>query len=354
MIRQAKAPEEPYGGICGSMPEYRELTKGENKMKKTRLFAALLAAALLASGCAKNDAPAADTKKADDTTASQTEESKTEKTEDTSSSEAPETDAPEDDGTGKTVFFTAAGGSAFYREDTTPGDFDMVNSDRAVVRISSGTYHDSDTEPELFSTEEFQYNGERADLGETALVKAGDTVGGVKIASASTTFNPPWSDELGGPDPNAAEGFTAFNSAIEFEGELKLTGIVRYYYDDQYAIASGDIFFIPDASYKGLPLSVDPNGGNTLYGTTDFDIAGGYDDNYYGGNVCVYTDAPRFFVGNLNELGSSNTALVELLDGGNANCTKKVEITLTNVSVTYSDQFGTSHNSATIKDITLK
>lgn len=328
----------------------------DNKMKKTtKLFAAVLAATLLASGCGNKNTPAQDTKKTEDTKPAQTEEAKTEKTEATEDKETEAvTEAPEtEDNSGKTAFFTAFGDKIFYREDATVGDWNMLNTDRAVVRISSGTYHDSDSEPDLFSPEEFEYKGEEAALGETVMVKAGDTIGGVKIASASTSFMPPWNDELGDSDPNATEGFTPFSSEVKLEGDITLTGIIRYYYDEQYAIASGDMFFIPDASYKGLPVSVDPADNYPSYGVCDYDIAGGYEDNYYGGGVCVYVDAPRFRVGNLNELGSSNTALVELLDGGNANCTKKVEITLTDVSVNYSDQFGTGHCSATIKDIKL-
>lgn len=330
-------------------------------MKKTKMLAVMLAAMMLMSGCAKSGDTQSDSGKTDAPETSRSEEMQTENDvpdeSDAPETEAPatdadETDAPETaDNSDKTAVFTAFDKHVFYREDGTADEWNMLEFNKAVLRISSGMYHDSDSEPALFTPEEYVYTGETADLGETVYVKAGDTVGGIKIASANTQLMPPWSEELEGPDINASEGFYPFSSEVKLEGDITLTGIVRYYYDEQYMISSGDIDFIPDASYKGLPMSVDPSGRYPSYGVTDFDVAGSWDESYYGGNVCVYSDAPCFYVGNLNELGSSDTALVELLDGGSANCTKKVEITLTDIVLRYSDQFGTSRASATIKSI---
>ena len=117
------------------------------------------------------------------------------------------------------------------------------------------------------------------------------------------------------------------------------------------------MLFIPDSSYRGLPMPIDPPGTDTMYGTLDMDYRVTYGETanewYWGGNVCVYSDAPRFRLGNVleDEALKGDTALIELLGGANADCTRRVEITLGGIELHWSDQFGTARCCASIKSI---
>ena len=310
------------------------------------LVSTLLAVFLAVSGCANGKAEASESPETTTAaTAAPTE---------TTTGPAPETTttAAVEDNSDKHAVWTFEG-SSFYREDGTPDEWNMLGFDGAMVRLSSGEYHDSETEPDLFIPDEFIYNGEEVGLGETAFVRAGDTVGGVTIVSAKTSLMPPmdWDTGEGVPKFDEYDGYMPFDSEVKLDGTLELTGTVHYHYDEDYTISSGDMLFIPDSSYKGLPMAVDIGGYASVFAARDFDACGGWDERYYGGGTCVYSDAPAFRVGNLFDDYGDDADMIRLFDGGKEDCIRKVRITLSDISLVWSDQFGTGRCSAKIDSI---
>ena len=326
-------------------------------MKKRILTSSLLAAILAVSACGNSAKPAATTGPKPESTsaapAGETASAESKETADTAGTEAE--DAGEGFTVTKTVIYTGINDKKYYLEDAVEvnEEWGMATYDTALVRVSTGTYHDSDTEPDLFTPDEFIYSGEKAELGTVYQVKKDDVMGDLKIASAETQISFFKNDETG-------EYISMpFYSCTKIDGDITVTGVLRYYFDEQYAIASGDLVFVPDASYKGLPLSFSPSGMYEDYGVTSFDMKetipedGGYGDTYYAGGICVYSDAPRLRLGNIlqDDALKSNSDLTTLLDGAKADCSKRVEVTLTNLQLEWSDQFGSDHSSAVIKSI---
>lgn len=250
-------------------------------------------------------------------------------------------------------------GHGIYREDCTLNDFGQFSAPYAYARLSTGMYFDSDTNPELFAPDEFEYSGSYAETGPLVRLEAGSEFGNIKIASAATTIMAPWDEAVQDFNPDAENGFEVMTADVTIDGDITLTGMARLYYDEFYTVASGDIVFVPDSSYAGLPLMIDISGNfDTNNGTLNFDEKGGTEedggffDPTYGGGLCVYSDAPIFRIGNLNQNYSDRPEIFEFFNGGSANCTKKVEITLTNVTLGWNNNFGASFAcTGVIKDI---
>lgn len=331
-------------------------------MKKRILTASMIAAILAVSACGNGAKPVPTTGPAPEVTsassAGETVSAESEETADTEGTKADDTgevSEEEEFTVTKTVIYTGINDKKYYLEDAVEvnEEWGMATYDTALVRVSTGTYHDSETEPDLFTPDEFIYSGEKAELGTVYQVKKDDVMGDLKIASAETQISFFKNDETG-------EYISMpFYSCTKIDGDITVTGVLRYYFDEQYAIASGDLVFVPDASYKGLPLSFSPSGMYEDYGVTSFDMKetipedGSYGDTYYAGGICVYSDAPRLRLGNIlqDDALKSNSDLTTLLDGAKADCSKRVEVTLTNLQLEWSDQFGSDHSSAVIKSI---
>lgn len=324
--------------------------------KSTILTAAALVAVLTLSACnsgspAKTTAPAESVTPAEPAAPSDTTAAKT------TAAEEQTTTAAESVQVTKTPIYTGICDKTYYREDATVNDWGQLHFDSSVMRVSTGLFVDSETSPDVFVPDEFEYSGETAELGTVVQIKAGDRVGDYVVKEAETLISAPWSEEKGEADPDAAEGFYPSRTYVALDGDVTLTGYFRYYFDEQYAISSGDIQFLPDSSYAGLPVPVDISGMDTMYGLTDFDKKAGddpeegYYDSVWGGNICIYTDAPVLHVGNLMNDYADRAELYQLLDGGSANCTKKVEVTLTDVALEWNDNFGAAYAcTAKIKD----
>ena len=325
-------------------------------MKKKALIAAL-AAVLILAGCSNGNKPA------ETTTAAPAENTRAaaETTEAMTTTTAPETTEAAlttADSTGKKVIFTDYQGNAICREDCEVNEWGQLSVPYTYAYLSSGMYFDSEKNPDLFTPDEFSYSGERAEAGDLLRFETGTTVGSYKVASASTAISPPWDDRLGDLNPDADSGFYIASSEINFDGDMTFTGTARLYYDELYTVMSGDLVFIPDSCYAGLPMATDISARGEYNGTLNFDEKGGTDEDggyfnpTYGGGLCVYSDAPLFHIGNLNTDYSDRADLHEFFNGGSANCTKKVEITLTNVHIEWNSNFGSAYSCrATIKDI---
>ena len=319
-------------------------------MKRTPKLIAAVSAALVLAGCGNSaqqttTTTAATTTAAEATTTTTTTATASEPETTAAASEPETTAAAAEDNSGKTVFFTDIQGDEFYREDTVKGDW-QISVPYGFLHLSSGMYFDTDANPELFTPDEFLYNGEKAPAGTLVRVAAGDTIGSLTVKAVDTAFNPPWDDAPGDVNFDADEGFMYSHTVADFSGEVELTGVLRYYYDELYTISSGDMIFIPDSSYAGLPLAVDISSEDANIGTVNFDQKAegneGFDSSYAGG-LCVYSEAPSFRLGNLKENYSDRTDLYELVDGANANCTKRVRVTLTDVHIEWNDNFGSAY-----------
>ncbi|MBP5606239.1 MAG: hypothetical protein J6X60_11995, partial [Ruminiclostridium sp.] len=189
-----------------------------------------LAAVLAISGCNAANTPAQTTAEPQQTTAAAsqttTEAPKT-------TTEAPQTAASavsEDADVSDKHPIWNYEGKTFYFEDGKPGEQILFTTDNAVIRISSGIYHDNISEPGLFEPDEFLYSGEEAPLGEIALVKAGDVIGGAPIAYAGTDFMPEtdWDTDPPTPQYDKYDGYNAFSSVVRLEGTVTLTGALVY------------------------------------------------------------------------------------------------------------------------------
>ena len=338
----------------------------KKSIRTTSVIAALVTILAL-SACGNKPAETTTTAAATTTTtaAATTTEAETEapeatKAEDETDAEPAGTEAaPADDDTDKgEVMFTDLSGHKYYKADAVAGEWD-VTFPYTSVRISTGLYLDSDTNPELFDVENFSYSGDRAGCGDLIVIKEGDTLGDLKIKSASTraySISPDVLDEAGNPLPPQLGG-----SSFDIDGDITLTGILRYYFDEMYAVASGDMLFVPDSCYAGMPMATDIINGESNYGYVSFDEKGsgsgedGWGENTYGGGINVYSDTHGFHVGNLDsDTYAGRTDLVELFDGATANCTKKVQITLSDVHIEWNDNFGSYYScSGIIKDASV-
>ncbi len=256
--------------------------------------------------------------------------------------------APQETDPNKTALLTLPGGKIIYSEDGTmmsewEGGF-IKSYNTGYVRISTGFYHDSVSDPDLFNTEDFIYSGDKPALGEIREVKAGDTIGGLTVKSTELNVG-----------SYSADNCFIFGNFVTFDGEVTLTGIMSYYYDEQYGIMSGDILFTPDSCYAGLPLACNPIS-ETVSAYPRFDVIEDYTgdgtgDKKIGNGPAFISDAPTFRAGNLFENYAGNGELNDVTNGGNTNVTRKVQVTLSDIKLEFSDQFGTNHCSAVIKSI---
>ncbi len=317
-------------------------------MKKIIATLALSAALIACASCGNNNAAQTTTTTASAaTTTTAAEAAPADTTSEKQETEA-KTEQAQEDNSGKTQLIRFPNGTVLYSEDgkvESEWEEGFTKSyNTAFVRMASGLWHDSITEPALFNTEDFEYSGETAALGEIREVKVGDTFGGLTVKSTDIQIS----------GNNSGKNSTVFGNNVELDGEITLTGILRFYFDEQYAIMSGDMIFTPDSSYAGLPCACDPTS-DTLYISPNFDSSEIFTDDgvkkVNGDGPAFYSDSQKFLLGNLFENYADNSELNSLLNGGKANISKKVEVTLTNVKILYSEQFGANNSSAVIKSI---
>ncbi len=300
-------------------------------MKKTFLLSALCATLLL-SGCEADEKAVVTTTEAVTTTVAA--ETTTAASETTTVDTTTEATAES-----KTLLGRLPDGTELYAEDAVRIDEYSAVYDFAFAYPSSGIFYEEDTNPNLFDNESFAYYGTEALIPEeTATVRAGDKIGNGEIESA----------EFGVFIYNDGESVlvTPSHNTVTLKGEYTFTGYLYFYYDEDYGITSGDIMFLPDYCYEGMPMvSLDAGHGGyrNSSGTTNFaGVIGG---------LSVYSDAPQFRLGNLFNDYADNAVLNNFVDGGTAFCQKYATVTLKNVKLEYSDQFGDGRCSAEIVSV---
>lgn len=300
-------------------------------MKKYISALAMCAVLIAAAGC--NAAPAATTTAAaTEKAATAAEETTTEET----AADAPETEAqPEEtaeSSEGKTVVQSFPNGVTFYAEDASDSTEWSMKFDTALIRRSAGNYEDSVKNPDLFDVDSYSYSGEDFIPDDYFLVKDGEKTGNVTVVEPSLTFMY-YTDENNNPQ------YEVMMNSFKIAEPITLTGSLRFYADEQYAISSGDIQFIPDSSYAGLPTSAlcSSYGGYGSAATIDF--FNDNDGNNLGGNA-ICTDAPRFRLGNLFEDYADFSDLNSIITNTGAPLSAEVEITLSDVCIEHTGQFG--------------
>ncbi|MGN0657018.1 MAG: hypothetical protein ACI4KR_09505 [Ruminiclostridium sp.] len=325
-------------------------------MKKTTALIIALAAILSAAGCSSTgvntakttESTTATTTAAETTTAPEQTAATKETTEKTTTAEttttpeeissAEETTQP--DSEDKTLIWTAPDGTELYAEDASNKTEYYLEYDIAFARPATGIYYDSSANPELFDAENYEYSGEYVTPEGYKPVKAGDSFGGHTINYVQSIFST-YTDA----DGNLVT--YPMSNTIEITENVTLTGTIRFFRDDQYAVTEGDIFFFPDSSYKDMPHP-DLSGRETQ-GTPDFFLLNDYAE--LGEGVSLFTDSPRFLCGNLYENYGDNAEVNTAVDGGQESCSKKVRITFSGMLIEWSDQFGISFSHGTIKNI---
>lgn len=256
----------------------------------------------------------------------------------------------------KTLFRILDDGTKIYEEDAEITDkYDAF--DTALVRTSTGIFHDSESDPELFDfMYYFDYLGEQAPTEGFFAVKAGDTVGNAKIAEAGLIYEGGFEEER----------YTGTVNYVSLEGQLELTGILvigNYIWDEVLMEPVRTIEFYPDSSYEGLPITnrTFRKGGTSCFemegGTPSFEAAGGFGDAEAfdiprgEGEIlfALYTDAPSFNLGTPSDY-SDNSNIYSVVNDGYDKSVRRVRVILEDVHIEW-DSNSTYGSTARIGEI---
>lgn len=244
----------------------------------------------------------------------------------------------------KTVLWEAPNGELFYKEDAFP-DGSLLAFDRAVYRPSTGVFYDSFTNPELFNLETYDFLGELIEYDESDwhCIQSGDTIKGYRVKKAKTLFNINDNGYL------KEDGYIPLSNSIVFEDDITLTGYLSYYPDDESLyIQGGDLFFLPDQSYEGMPLVNYYPYCNVKSGKKYFD-----DEDEIPLPV-FYSDSISISVGNLFNDYADSTTLKQIIEDDEKMKRTRVEITLGELSLMFHDMDMRIYGSASGKIVSVK
>ncbi|MDE7233619.1 MAG: hypothetical protein K2N29_01000 [Ruminiclostridium sp.] len=250
--------------------------------------------------------------------------------------------------------------NAFYYADVDPADLHFYKNEADdsnefyyvfdyTYGFGTSVYDDSTLHPERFDIENYDYTPETEYVSPKPFeIKAGDTVGDYRIYSAHTM--------IAKKDMGYEEG-AILETEIVLDGEYSFTGMLRFFYNEDYMIGAGDLQFIPTEPLTNFPLP----------------IGFGPQAAFFSGNTAVYSELMRGLrTGNFfteesgaftltDEENNIYTAvkfdepvlaeLNRMLSGEKNDCEKHVEVTLSNVTLTYSEQFGSARSKAVITGI---
>ena len=267
-------------------------------MKKS-IFAIFLALAVTLTACNNGGTEEQTDSQSTPQESSQSETSPTEESSDSSSQSENPTDTssqteqsaepappPED------CDFLFPDGSAGYYADGNSDDTEgflikdgfLVQYDFAFMRYALPYYYDTDTAPELYDFEIYEFN---EDMINPELdykyfkVQKGDKVGPFTVKDAWYKLIH-YNDETEN-DPSL------FECVVELEGSVTVDGILYCAFEDEYALAQGDMDFYPDpTSCENLPL---PFNSHVTYVC---DIQG---------EKAYAMDSDFYHVGNVNDVG---------------------------------------------------
>ena len=268
-------------------------------MKKS-IFAIFLALAMTLTACnnggAEEQSTTPQSSVEESSQTSPTEEASNDTTADEETTPE-ETDAPQEEAN-----FTFPDGSAgYYADGTKTEDGLFIQYDFAFMRYAL-----------LYDFENYEFD---EDMINPELdykyfkVKQGDQVGPFTVKDA-------WY-KLIYPEPETEDDPSLFECVVELEGSMTVDGILYCAFEDEYALAQGDMDFYPDpTSCENLPL---PFNSHVTYVC---DIQG---------EKAYAMDSDFYRVGNVNDVGIQDY----FSDGQYA----KVRLTLKDPKIGYSDQF---------------
>ncbi len=320
------------------------------KQSKVKAYAAVLLAAVL-SGCAQSEPTQTAQTPAESTTSVSTANTSEASSDTSEASETPEASAaPETSETAGAASSSekeplrlidtgnfSTDSLLFYEEDALDSEF-SIEFDYTYGFLAKGIYDDSFRSPEKFDSENYIYasDTEYKLPDEYIRIAPGETVGNAKIKSAHSILIPSGNEE------NAPCAVMLTEAVLD--GEYAFTGLLRYYYDEEYAISSGDLYFIPDESYAGFPLVC----GFTARPSMEPE-------------ACAYSELLRgFYAGNLFNAGNRSDnieldadaleKLNAIFGGETANSVKRVKVTLSDITLSWNDQVGTLSTKAILTD----
>lgn len=244
---------------------------------------------------------------------------------------------------GKTWLATLNTGENVYLEDGTSVSEDVVNYPFAIIRYSTGKYADRMTEPEFFANvDDGMYEGGFAYIGDAVSVDDmfpySKVTEGTRLQGGYTVDDASLNLHYYQNDDGSYNSYTYSNS-IHIAEDITLTGTLRYFGEDCDYTENGDMLFIPDGSYAGLPVPV-----------SEFYYDGGITNMYDLGDAAedpsvIYTDAVPFLLGNYFADHSDNADVIsirnDLSENGNS-WSSKVKITLSDVWISCSVEDGLS------------
>lgn len=300
----------------------------------------VLAAVLLISGCG-NGEPLKTTENTSATTTTQTDIVSVSIS--TTTTEAPvttteSTTAPvtttenSEEQPEKTLLWQAPNGEPFFFEDAAEESEYMVAFDYTIARGATGFFKSSLESPDLFSADTYEYFGEYATYSPDSYktVRAGDIFGNMVIESARFEFAKYEADGTVSCYP--------MSSTVTIGNDILLSGIFIFQHEDDYAVSKGDILFLPDNSYEGMPMTQLGDGMTGIL-------------NFFGGGV--YTDAPLIRLGNVFDGTASCDGLNDIIGSADKQIEARATITISGLEVAWSDQFGMTMSRGTIVDIEL-
>lgn len=245
----------------------------------------------------------------------------------------------------KTVLWEAPNGELFYKEDAVL-EGSVLAIEKALYRPSTGTFYDSFTNPELFDPETYDFLGELIEYDESdwRCIQSGNAVNGYCVKKAETLFN------INDDGYLREDGYIPLSNSIVFEDDITLTGYLSYYPDDEpLYIQGGDLFFLPDQSYEGMPLVNYYPYCNAKSGKKYFD-----DEDEILLPV-FYSDSISISVGNLfTDYADSETLKQIIEDDEKTRDIIRVEMTLGELSLTFHDMMiwgGASGKIISVKEI---
>ena len=246
-----------------------------------------------------------------------------------------------------TVIWEAPNGELFYKKDAVQNG-SILEFDKAIYRPSTGVFYDSFTNPELFDTETYDFLGELVEYDESdwRCIQTGDTVNGYRVKKAETLFN------INDDAYLREDGYIPLGNSIVFEDDITLTGYLTYYsYDDPTFIRKGDLYFLPDESYAGMPLVNFYPYSSSISGESFVEFVEPEKVTF----PIIYSDSLSIWVGNLFTDYADNATLKQMIeDNEKRSDLIRVEITLEELSLTFHDMMiwvGTSAKIVNVREI---
>ena len=251
-----------------------------------------------------------------------------------------------DESDSDTVIWEAPNGELFYKKDAVQNG-SILEFDKAIYRPSTGVFYDSFTNPELFDAATYDFLGELIEYDESnwRCIQTGDTVNGYRVKKAETLFN------INDDAYLREDGYIPLGNSIVFEDDITLTGYLTYYsYDDPTFIRKGDLYFLPDESYAGMPLVNFYPYSSSISGESFVEFVEPEKVTF----PIIYSDSLSIWVGNLFTDYADNATLKQMIEDNEKKCDLiRVEITLGELSLTFHDMMIWVGTSAKIVNVQM-